>query len=476
MTGTLCQRRVASAFLMLIWALTALPPAALVLLVAHHWVDVPWMDEWDISDVISRYHEGTLQLKYLIAQHNEHRPLVMRSITVVLSLINRWDLRWEMALSLFLASATFAGIARLHYLMGGPSRLRTAVVLMVTSLVVFSPAQWANWLWGMQFAAFIPSLFLVVGLLISVSRHSVWLKSAVNSVLACLATYSFAHGMALWVLIFPRDFINLARRRAAKRSGWTFPLLWYAAAGVATVTLYFHDYRQAPGMPPLTHSLSHPAQALTYYLSWLGDPLVPDGSVFGSTARAIVGGCTLVIFVLGVVLIGRSTPYDEVSTRRPFAIRRYPWAMMGACSLLSGAVITIGRSGFGLDQAAESRYVTFSLFLTVASISFAPELFARWMRRGRWPLRLGTAAQTIAIMIVLLLHELAVSASERAMSLRSDRLRQAKVALCLHRVVTDSELLGTLYPNGSHVASAFARLKSHGQLNYDALALPDFVR
>lgn len=452
-------------------AVTAAAPLALVVLVVQNWVDIPYMDDWALADTISRHHEGTLCFKYLAAQHNESRTLFPRLIVVGLSLVSRWDVRWQMCLSLLFAAFTYGGLWLLVRRSMVERSLQRHVIFLLMSLLVFSPVQWANWLWGIQIVAFIPPLLLTIGLLVNTSPHALWVKSILTSILAFVATYSFANGMILWLLIAPPAFLPLLKPRAARDTRALAALGWYTVAAVASIGFYFYDYHTPAGKPPLSHVLNDPSAAAAYYLSWMGNPLIPRGSALSSAMRQVVGGLLLAIWLTGVgVAVRRSRCAEAVAPRS----RAYPWIMLGLYSILSGMVATVGRSGFGLEQATESRYTTFALPLVVAAVGLGAELFG-WCRREFQRTR-GACATTGYGMIVLLLalHGQAVTASLPFMRDMSSHLRRVKTALLLHRIAPDDAILRTIHPIPSELMSDFARLKRHGQLNYDAMELPAF--
>jgi len=463
--------RVGQVLLSSVFVITvALPLVMLVALVTRCWVDVPYMDEWDVGMAITQYHEGVLGFEKLIAQHNEHRLLVPRLITIVMSSISRRDVRWEMALSMLLAAATFAALTLLPF-PDPASSCRRRVVLVLISLVLFSPVQCENWLMGIQFAVFLPPWFLVVGLLVCLSRRTLWFKSAVNSVLACLATYSFGHGMVLWLLIAPRELVQALQGKEVHRR-WP-QLLGYVAAAAGSLLLYFYDYHPARGKPPMTHFLHHPVDSARYYLSWLGSPLVPGGSPLPAAARILVGAILLAVFAgwIGSRRGGRRD-VDQSETGRT---EMYPWVALGLYSMLSGVMVTIGRAGFGVEQAAETRYASFSLYLTLAAIVGGSQLLMRRRGNGHPWRHWRRGLQSCAVVMLVALHVSAIPTATRAMDVRHGCMARAKTALMLHRVVRDAALLRTLYPNVEKLLREFVKLKSHGLLNYDAVNMEDFL-
>jgi hypothetical protein len=62
----------------------AATPAAMVALIHRYGVNVPVLDEWDMSvPLVLRAREGTLQFAQLWAQQNEHRMLLVNLITLL---------------------------------------------------------------------------------------------------------------------------------------------------------------------------------------------------------------------------------------------------------------------------------------------------------------------------------------------------------------------------------------------------------
>jgi hypothetical protein len=148
--------------------------------------------------------------------------------------------------------------------------------------------------------------------------------------------------------------------------------------------------------------------------------------------------------------------------------------MLGLYSILGGMIATVGRSGFGLEQATESRYTTFAIPLVVAAVALGAELFGV-CRRESSRIRRACATTGYGMTALLLaLHGHAVATSLPFMRDLGFRLRGAKTAVLLHRLVIDEPHLRWLFPSPPEMLGEFARIKSHGQLNYDAMELSEF--
>ena len=98
---------------------------------------------------------------------------------------------------------------------------------------------------------------------------------------------------------------------------------------------------------------------------------------------------------VGVVLLlgylAAAGPFAFSLSRSGIRARVLPWMALGAYSIASGCLAALGRIEWGVAQALESRYVPFSLHLTVAVIALAAIFFRELsertsvLARPRWP-------------------------------------------------------------------------------------------
>lgn len=346
-----------------------LPALWLLWLVVHNWVNTPFGDEWEmtVGGALTRFREGTLTGTDLLAQHNESRKLFPRLLILALNPAGPWDVRRQMALSLvFLAVIAWT----LFRLLGrsGVVRLPGRVALMVPlGFLLFTPAQWENSLWGIQMIVFMPPLALALALAVHTSdRFGGLARGVLAAGLAFFATFSYANGMILWPLAFP--WPGLAGEGGGRRGGAAGGRLIYVIAGAASLGLYFRDYHKGPG-EPLTYCLQHPGEAAAYFCNWCAGPFVNHGQV----ARIVVGAALAGAFAALAVVAVRRVRWEGGPAWRAF----YPWLTLGAYAVGSGVVTTLGRVGFGVDQASSSRYVSFSVYLPVAILALAVVLDRR---------------------------------------------------------------------------------------------------
>ena len=137
----------------LAFGLVAWTPA-LVLLVqlVQNWVDIPFMDEWDVGNVFLKFKQGTLTFADLIGQHNESRFFFPR---LILMLLVRWT-RWDARVPILLLFATVCVISWLLWKLlrripnlSLPAKL---AAMFAVNLLLFSPSQHESWLMGLNFS------------------------------------------------------------------------------------------------------------------------------------------------------------------------------------------------------------------------------------------------------------------------------------------------------------------------------------
>jgi hypothetical protein len=99
-----------------------------------------------------------------------------------------------------------------------------------------------------------------------------------------------------------------------------------------------------------------------YFLAFLGGEFT--FSVRENRAGMAIGaGVVLLAIFLAALLSSFVRRCDATQWRQ-----RLPWFALGGYSLGAACLATLGRVGFGFDSALSSRYVTFSLYLTVAVV------------------------------------------------------------------------------------------------------------
>src|SRR5215471_14393298 len=148
------------------------PLALLVWFVGHYGVNVPHLDDWRMVDFIGQAQRHELSFHDFYEQFNEHRILLPKVIFAASVIRAHWNLKLLMFFSVAIAALTCLFLFRLSTISGPRDERPDAAlsVKLVISLVVFSWAQFENWLWGFQIAWLLVNLG-VVGAVILLSHE-----------------------------------------------------------------------------------------------------------------------------------------------------------------------------------------------------------------------------------------------------------------------------------------------------------------
>ena len=387
-------------------------PLSILLLIVRYGVNVAVQDQIRIGAFLIRNHDRLFpSLADLFAQHNESRKFFPRLIFFYLAPLTHWNVKAEMGVSLVLACAAVVAIGIVAW-RTIPDRNVALLATAIAGLLLLSPVQWFNWLFGIQVVIFLPLLLLAIGVVVA-EHHPV-----MAALCALVATYSYANGMLLWVLL---GVVVVGRVRSRL-------FLWLLAASAA-IGAYFIGYHKPVDSPPL---IFRPIVSIKFMLAFLGHPLAGDSL----PANVFLGALGVVLFA---ILFARGR------------LAALPWAAFGMYSILSAAVTALGRLGHGEQYAIEPRYTTFAAGLWIAIVMMAA------MTLGRRALAIGAVG-------LLVLHSLAIVAAwPRMRESYRDRLL-ARVATQFAFVLPDNSLLQRLVER--EVNSALAVISGLAKIGY----------
>lgn len=339
--------------------LSLIPIVALAALIHAFAVNVPFWDEWILSDVLIKYREGTLGWDDIFRQHNESRKIFPKLFMLAIADFAHGDVRVMMWTSFLFVCA----IAACLFILERKSGLQWSGVqgpaFALTMLVLFSPVQWENWLWGIQMIVFVPFLCIVASLVLFQSRSKVAVKVLLAMGLSTFATFSFANGLLCWMLLFPALLLLLKNeeRRLAKGLAVT----WIAGFAL-NVLVYFWGYEKPGEHPSLGFFLLHPLESCLYFLNFLGAPFCFGLPVLRFEAAFLSAALLLPAFIL----------LGGVTLKQPIIREQsVPWIVIGFYAIACDLLCVVGRSGFHFQQASALRYTTFSLTLAIAVIHLA---------------------------------------------------------------------------------------------------------
>lgn len=354
------------------YLLCAAPALIPLGLIRSFGVNFPFWDQWepDIAGVYVKSHQGTLGLADFFAQHYEHRILVPRIIWYLLAQISGGNTIWEMICGWVIVAITSAGVlalirrtVRSH----DPENLHSAKRIsqmqtwLLCNIMLFIPAQWENFLWGMGVANLLPMMLIVWGIVAIISGMAIGWQLAVAAGCCTLATWSSGHGLVSWPLLAGA---MLAFSPAAQRRGKILIVSTLVLAFAVNAVLYFVGYR-APGHAGTDAYGGSILSMLQFYLAFLGNAFAFTTPYRPVLVAQLCGTFMLLLLLAGggYALFLRMRKGDRNVSGPIFA-----WALIAGFSLLTALLGAATRSGFSAERALQSRYVSFSLYLPLALI------------------------------------------------------------------------------------------------------------
>ena len=324
----------------------AAPVIGYFLLVRGYSLNVVTGDQWDDVVLIGRSHAHLFDWSSLWAQHNENRIFFPNLIVLLLAHTTAFNVQVEEYLSFVLLLAA-TGLIIGAYKRGTPDT--PWLYLCPVAIIMLSPVQYENALWGFQMAWYLVLLCLALSLFFLDRVDSSVVPFTIAIFSAIVGSYSSLQGLLIW----PAGLIVLflCRRRGLHIG------IWLLAAAL-TAGLYFYNWNPSIGTPGHNYAWQHPLVAIKFFLFIMGD-VVGMHVAFGQSINYAV-----MVFGLAVTLLSLFTLVIGFRSRVDGDGRAIGMALI-VVGLLFAAIVTLGRVALGLFDASGSRYTTFTLLVVV---------------------------------------------------------------------------------------------------------------
>lgn len=354
----------------LVRLLPILAPALILILIAIYGVNVPYYDEWSHPGQFLIAEKHTFADYF--AQANESRIIIPRAIFQTVSKFAGWQPKHYMFLGWGIVLVIFSLIYKACYcrLTHGREQDWTGLLcIALSSFLLFSPAAFDNWLWGIQWVIFVPLLCVLMAFHIQNRVQSFTVRFAATVLLNAVAMFTFANGILVWIISFPfwKDGIRWIAGRRGSNARTPRLFLWsllYLLTASFFIWIYFRDYQKIGAHPSMIQALKEPWNMLKYLAAWCGAPF------HSPTPLRIILGFAYISLGLFVVYRIVKRVREQRGWRAVFYIRMlYPALLLIAFGLASGLITALGRTGFGVHQAFSSRYMFHSGALLVGLIA-----------------------------------------------------------------------------------------------------------
>lgn len=328
-----------------------LPVVLIFWFVSKFSVNVPYWDEWGLVNFFDKVASGNAIFADYFAQNNEHRMFFPKIIFLILAFSSRWNITVEMYFSIFLAIVSFCAlyIVATHSQKQDPKWLH--LFNLVTCTLVFSLVQSENWLWGFQVAWFFINTCVILAILfLVVPKKLLPSQRLLLAAICCfIASFSSAHGLLSWIAVIPTVLCIEGNARQKRMRIFLWILLF-----LLSLLIYQIGYVKPSAHPDILFFVKQPLIAVTYLLTLLGKSV---GNVI------IPAAMTGLIILFNFVFFNISCLKNY---KTAFARDAAPWLSLGWFAILFALMTTVGRAGFGIDQAKSSRYTSVAILLVIA--------------------------------------------------------------------------------------------------------------
>lgn len=319
-----------------------------IVMILRYVKNVPMMDEWD------EFPPQHITFHWLFSQHNEHRIVLTKLMTWLLYLLNGWDLHiaavFNFSIYILLVISIFNfSKAYLEDISSG--------LVAFFMLFLFSITNIENHTTPFQSQFHFVLLFFVLSVTRLFRSQQRTSDLALGVLFAALSAYSFSSGVIFCgSLIFSYSAYKIARARQERQTNArreVGQLFFVSVVLLAIVISWFLiiPFELNPGHPALI--FPYRAAFWRYFLN-----LISWG--FGFSSRSLLLGA----FCLGLIVTTQVALFYR--QRGSSGSRRA--ASAAVLALVTGiisaqAVISLGRAGFGIDQAKSSRYAEVGMIL-----------------------------------------------------------------------------------------------------------------
>jgi hypothetical protein len=426
----------------------AFPCLIALLTVLVFGVNVPYWDQWEYVSFFADLNRGELTFAKLFKQHLEYRQFFPNLIFVALGKISNWNTVWEMIFSWLIQLLTTFGLIFLAF---KTVKLSAANLLLLCCLI-FHPFQLENWMSGVQIVYFLGNLFVLLSIVAANGENQTFRRLLIVILCGCIATFSASNGILSFLLAG-----SLLTYRTTKSKRFAV-VLSVATALIVSLLIYFTDYNKPQQHPDLMIAFKSIGRATIYFLSFLGRPF--DGISF-----ALEGGqqyfwhqipCVYLCAAIGAGLFALYLENIVWWIRTASAAERKissVWLVLGAYTIGTAMIVTIGRLGYGIQQSLSPRYVSFSLWLPVALLI----LFSVRANNKREKMKL--ALQFVIVASLIVGYGFLPAKARLYRQLRY----QGKASAIFSKIAPNDSIVTTVYPS---IGTLVERVRTLSSLGY----------
>ena len=319
----------------------------------HNSLNMPFWDEWDVAELIMQ--KGNW-LEVAIHQHNEHRIGTGLVLMKMLAPLTSWS---QLVETVVVSFEIIGSCLLLLYV-----KKKTTGELMLADLifpfVFLNVLQWGNILFAFQITFVFPLVFLCLALW-ALTINNVAKRNVLLVIFSLLGAFSSLHGIFIPIIL---AFFLFAENLLNKFKNWRITLVTLIAE-VLIIASYFWGYEKKL---QTTISLVPNFKTFDFFSAFFA-----NGFFFHASKSNFLGlRYSLVLLAIGFLFYG----IYQLFVKKKEYLTDWIGVILITYSFLFALSITIGRAAFGVAQASETRYITFSM-LAPLGIYFLLENFKR---------------------------------------------------------------------------------------------------
>jgi hypothetical protein len=402
---------------------------------------LPFWDQW-------QFISPAVILAKLFEQHNEHRALLTKLIT----LLDEEAFGGGYLLNFVAIYLTQAVHAALLILLGARAGLRgrpeLAFGALVTVGALFTLHQYENLVWGFQ-TQFVIVFAAATGAFLSLARYAET-QRPIHLALTILASLVATCEMANGVLVGPIAVAMAAALRMPLRA-----TAMLALAAALLLAAYLLTYAPVSHHSNLAESLLHALPLAAYVLTYVGGIM---GRTLASGPLEFVGrhvdevrlsiACGAVICLANLLIVCR-----VIARRADIRPAVYALLATNAFIVATATITGLGRVSFGLEQALASRYSTGGAIMLASTCLLALILTSAPGER-RSPRRVA------AVLCFALLALLLVAQARFIRGAEQRRITSDLAASALLTGVADADALQHSFLHADYIQRGASYLKS----------------
>lgn len=382
----------------MLFLLAALPVFYNFMAIQYSAITVPFWDHTELIHWIASWYDGSFRFSSLWEPHNHTRPLVYRFVMLFNAVLTDWDIRSEYIYMYLALYSTFAcHVWALHRVTADAVRSMVyPLVLLLASLILFSPVGHNNHWWSMMFQLNATNLFIAFGLLMPFISPQRWSSHVLAAVSFWLATFTLTNG--LFAVLAVGLVSQLSAPQLLRPSRWA---LFWGGNLLALLICYL------PGLS-LSTSSAHPTllQLAQFCLAYLGAPLggllwFPFQNMFDiPLSITFNAACGTLLLASCAALCWHARV--RLREQHSAALILFGFTIFATVSALATGWGRAAFDEYGVSTANSSRYTIFGAYLMLGQLYYLGAGFAHgWWNNARSRRIAVTGAMALVLLSIV---------------------------------------------------------------------------